>query len=181
MSASQPKECQMSGLVNDKLVKMWRGPVGVQVEVMCRHRTWEAEVMCRHRTGEAEETHKETQFSRCPARDSNRTACERTFRHSWNQIPEFIFRNFQTASVVPSSCRLVCSLWNIHFISQFLVSQGCTNPGQLNFVRWRLACVCRPAVCNWLHIVLLAPRILRWLLDFLKALGPPFWSKGIYG
>jgi len=31
-------------------------------------------------------------------------------RHSWNQIPEVTLRNFQTASVVPSSCRLACSL-----------------------------------------------------------------------
>ena len=58
----------------------------------------------------------------------------------------------------------------------FFLSQGCKNPGQLNFVRWRrrLACVCRPAVWNWLHIVVPAPRILRCLLDFWKACGPLF-------
>lgn len=153
----------MSGLVDDKLGKMWRGSDVLQFEAICRHRT-----------GGAEENHKETQFSRCPGRDSNRRACERTFRHRWNQILEVTFRNFQTVSVVPSSCRLACSLWKIHFISQGILSQGCTNPGQLNFVRRRLACVCRPAVWNWLHIVLLAPRILRCLLDFWRACGPLF-------
>ena len=99
LSASQPKQCQMSGLVDDKLGKMWRGPVVVQFEVIC----W-------HRTGAAEENHKEIQFSRCPGRDSNRTAFERIFRHTWNQIPEVTFRNFQTASVVPSFLRLAGSL-----------------------------------------------------------------------
>jgi len=41
------------------------------------------------------------------------------------------------------------------------------SPGQLNFVPWGLVFVGSP-VRNLLHIIPLAPRILRWLTDFWK-------------
>ena len=58
-----------------------------------------------------------------------------------------------------------------------VLTQGCPNPGRQVAPPEKFGTVapniCGPAVCNLLHVTLLAPRILRWLLDFWKNLWIP--------
>jgi len=56
------------------------------------------------------------------------------------------------------------------------MSQGCTNPGRQVSVATKYRTVTRNAcgfsVLNLLHVTLLAPRILRWSLDFWNFCAP---------
>ena len=65
-------------------------------------------------------------------------------------------------------------------LSQLIISviiQGCTNPGR-QVARTTKVCTVAPNICgflvwNLLHITLMAPRILSWLLYFFKNMCPP--------
>ena len=46
------------------------------------------------------------------------------------------------------------------------VNQGCINPGRLNCTE--APNICGSLVWNLLHVTFLAPKNLRWLLDFWK-------------
>jgi hypothetical protein len=45
--------------------------------------------------------------------------------------------------------------------------QGCTNPGRLHFVLWRLIFL-GPSAWNFIRVAHLAPRMLRLLVNFWK-------------
>ena len=52
-----------------------------------------------------------------------------------------------------------------------ILQQGCRDPGRQKFVSWILIClmlICGSSVWNLHYVTVLAPRILRWLLDFLE-------------
>jgi hypothetical protein len=80
-----------------------------------------------------------------------------------------------------SSLRFLCLLWwrQGAGINEAVVSltQGCTNRGR-QVARDTKFCrvwpnICGSSVWNMLHITLLAPIILRWLLDVLENLFTP--------
>jgi hypothetical protein len=57
------------------------------------------------------------------------------------------------------------------------LGQGCTNPGRqiamaTEFFFTLAPNMCGPSVWNLLYVVLMAPRILRWLLDVWKICVP---------
>lgn len=54
--------------------------------------------------------------------------------------------------------------------------QGCISPGRrvvrVTYFYTVASSVCGPSVWNFLHVKLVAPRILRWVLDFWKTCAP---------
>ena len=64
------------------------------------------------------------------------------------------------------------------------LEQGCINSGRLIVMATTFCTVAPniwgPSVWNLLHVTILAPRILRWLLDFWKTCKPLFFKSNKY-
>ena len=80
---------------------------------------------------------------------------------------------WHTTNIILCVCVCVCVkvCANAH---AFVWVKGCTNPGHLgNCILYRGGhYICGSSLWNMLYVILLAPRIFRWLLDFWKICVP---------
>ena len=86
-----------------------------------------------------------------------------------NQLAYTSLRPSATTSRTPSAA--VIGKWVLHLdilYCRCARHRGSTSSGRLHFTRWSL---CGSWLWNLLYITLLAPRILRWILEFLGGRG----------